>query len=73
MAWHRIQVGQIWKKMDTGENYIVTKVFTEALTTYAVLRKAGAETESRLRVRVTHTGEGQVLVGFTLATNVDEL
>ncbi len=59
--------------MDTGESYIVTKVFTEALTTYAVLRKAGAETESRLRVRVTHTGEGQEIVGFTLATNVEEL
>jgi recombinational DNA repair protein (RecF pathway) len=73
MARHRIQVGQIWKKMDTGESYIVTKVFTEALTTYAVLRKTGAETESRLRVRVTYTGEGQQIVGFTLATNVEEL
>ncbi len=72
MAARHVQVGQIWKKDDTGETFIVTKVFTEALATFAVLRKTGAETESRLRVKVTRTGEDQSIIGFTLATSAED-
>lgn len=72
MPDRRIQPGQIWKKDDTGETFIVTKVFTEALATYAVLRKTGAESESRLRVKVTRTAEGQGIVGFSLATGTED-
>jgi hypothetical protein len=72
MVDRRIQPGQIWKKDDSGETFIVTKVFTEALATYAVLRKTGAESESRLRVKVTRTAEGQSIVGFSLATGTED-
>lgn len=67
MAVHKIQVGQVWKQDANGENFLVTKVYNEALTTFAVLRKAGAETEAPLRVRVERNSQGQKLPGFTYA------
>ena len=72
MAVHKIQVGQVWKKDDTGESYLVTKVYSEALATYAMLRKAGAEEESRLRVKVERAGEGQTLPGFAYAQETEK-
>jgi hypothetical protein len=67
MASHKIQVGQVWKQDASGENFLVTKVYNEALTTFAVLRKAGAETEAPLRVRVERNSQGQKLPGFSYA------
>ena len=57
MAAGRIQIGQVWRKSETGETFLVTKVYTEALATFAVLRKTGAETEALLRVRVERAGD----------------
>jgi hypothetical protein len=71
MAVRKVQVGQVWKKGDSGEDFLVTKVYSEALTTYAVMRKAGAEEEARLRVKVERTPEGQGLVGFTFTQETE--
>jgi hypothetical protein len=71
MPVHKIQVGQVWKKNDTGDNYLVTKVYSEALATYAVLRKAGAEEEDRLRVKVERAGATETLPGFIYAQEAE--
>ncbi len=42
MSVRKIQVGQVWRMEGTGEDYLVTKLYTEALATFAILRKAGA-------------------------------
>ncbi len=65
MAIERIQVGQLWSKNGTQDTYLVTKVYSEALATFAVLRKAGAENEAPLRVRVGRSGTRQTLAGFS--------
>ena len=65
MAVSKIQIGQLWKKEGTGEIYLVTRVYSEALSTMAVLRKSGAENEPFLRVRVERSGAGQTLPGFS--------
>ena len=72
MPVRKIQVGQVWKKNGSGENYLITKVYNEALATFAVLRKAGAETEAPLRVRVVRASQGQDLPGFSFAQESDE-
>lgn len=72
MALKKIQVGQVWKKEDTGDSYLVTKVYNEALATFAVLRKAGSETEAPLRVRVVHVAASPGLPGFRFAQESDE-
>src|SRR5882762_11189481 len=63
----KIQIGQLWKKEGTGDTYLVTRVYSEALSTMATLRKSGSETEALVRVKVERTAEGQTLVGFSPA------
>lgn len=67
MTTSKIQIGQLWKKDGTGDIYLVTRVYSEALSTMAVLRKSGAENEPFLRVRVERIGGGQTLPGFSPA------
>ena len=72
MPLKKIQVGQVWKKDDTGDTYLVTKVYNEALATFAVLRKAGSESDAPLRVRVVHKGAIPGLPGFRFAQESEE-
>ena len=73
MAGQRIQIGQVWRKLDTGETFLVTKLYDEALSTIAVLRPTVAETatEPMLRVHVERQGTRQGLPGFAM-TQEDE-
>ncbi len=72
MAGRRIQIGQVWKKDGSEDTYLVTKLYSEALATFAVLRKTGAESEAPLRIRVERKGAAQGLPGFTFAQESDE-
>jgi hypothetical protein len=72
MPMRRIQIGQVWKKNESGETYLVTKLYTEALATMAVLRKTGAETEAMLRIKVERAGDAQTLPGFSFAQESEE-
>lgn len=71
MATQRIQIGQVWRKVETGETFLVTKLYNEALATIAVLRPTGAATESLLRIRVDRKGGNQGLPGFAMAQEND--
>jgi hypothetical protein len=72
MSVNKIQVGQMWKKLDSEETFLVTRLYTEAFTTIAVLRPAGNETASMLRVRITSGDAGQTLPGFSMAHDSDK-
>lgn len=63
----KIQIGQLWKKQGSGDIYLVTRVYSEALSTMVVLRKSGSESEALLRVRVERTSNGQTIPGFSPA------
>lgn len=63
----KIQVGQLWKKDGTGDVYLVTRLYSEALSTMAVLRKSGAEGEAQIRARVERGNKGQTIQGFSPA------
>jgi hypothetical protein len=67
MPPQNIQIGQVWRKTDTGETFLVTKLYQEALATIAVLRPTNAATESFVRVRVQRQGTNQGLPGFSMA------
>ena len=67
MTAQRIQIGQVWRKVATGETFLVTKLYNEALATIAVLRPTGAATESMIRIRVDRQGGTQGLPGFSMA------
>jgi len=68
----KIQIGQVWKQNDSGESFLVTKTYTEALATHAVLRKAGSESEPPIRVKVVNSGGTASLPGFTFTQESEE-
>lgn len=63
MAVKKILLGQVWRKDETNDTYLVTKTYSEVFTTYAVLRKVGGE--ELLRVKVEKQGDLSFLRGFT--------
>jgi hypothetical protein len=67
MGVSKIQIGQLWKKEGTGDTYLVTRVYAEALYTMVVLRKSGAEDQALIRVRVERTPTGHNIPGFSPA------
>ncbi len=71
MGARKVQIGQVWRQDGTGDTFLVTKIYTEALNTVAMLRKTGSETESAIRVRVERTDRGQMLRGFSPAMDED--
>jgi hypothetical protein len=73
MSAIKVQIGQLWKKNSTGDTYLVTRVYTEALSTMVILRKSGAEDESLTRVRLERTSKGQTIPGFSPAQEDEKL
>jgi hypothetical protein len=73
MAVKTIQPGQIWRHDQSGSNFLVTKVYNEALAQFAMLRPADSSmsTES-VRVHVKKSAEGATLPGYTFAQDGQE-
>ena len=67
MAVKSIQLGQVWRNDQTAQNYLVTKVYTEVFTQWAILRIADSTAASTdtVRVKVQKSGEGATLPGYT--------
>ena len=55
MAVNSIQLGQVWRSDADGQDYLVTKVYNEVFSQYAMLRPAGitAPDAPTVRVKVT--------------------
>lgn len=68
----KVQVGQVWKKDDSGDTFLITKIYSEALTTFAVLRKTGSENEPPIRIKVSKSGATASLPGFSYTQESDE-
>ena len=66
MANEGIQIGQVWRSEKTGDSWLVTKIYSEAFTSYAVLRKVGGDDADMHRVRVEQSPVGSALSGFRL-------
>lgn len=64
MALAKVQPGQIWCQEETGQNWLVTKVYTEAFTSFAMLRKVGGGDNDVRRLKIAKAAEGINLPGF---------
>ncbi len=71
MAVAKIQPGQMWCLDETGESWLVTKIYSEAFASYAMLRKVGGTDDVR-RVKVANSSQGATLPGFTFAQGTEE-
>ena len=66
MAVNSIQLGQVWRSDRDGQDYLVTKVYSEVFTQFAMLRPAGiaAPDAPTVRVKVTKNPQGATLPGY---------
>lgn len=67
MAVKSIQLGQVWRNDESGQDYLVTKVYSEVFTQFAVLRPAqvSAPDAPTVRVKVSKGSDGASLPGYT--------
>jgi hypothetical protein len=67
LAVKSIQLGQVWRKDNNGQDHLVTKVYSEVFTQYAVLRPAEvtAPDAPTVKVKVLKSADGATLPGFT--------
>ena len=71
MAVPAIQAGQIWRYDETGEHWLVTKVYPEIFALHAVMRKVGGTEDDVRRVKVEKTGDGVALPGFVFTQEAE--
>jgi hypothetical protein len=62
-----IQLGQLWKLNETGDTWLVTKIYSEVFASFAVLRRVGGTDADVRRIKVEKTDDGVSLPGFTFA------
>jgi hypothetical protein len=62
-----VQAGQVWRNDASGANFLVTKVYNELFTVYAMLRPASvsAPEAETIRVKVARQDQGMTLPGYT--------
>lgn len=62
-----VQAGQVWRNDESGATFLVTKVYNELFTQYAMLRPANAKAPEAetIRVKVAREAEGMTLPGYT--------
>ncbi len=67
MSVKSIQLGQVWRNDASGQVFLVTKLYNEVFTQYAILRHADATaaTAETTRIKVQKTAEGVTLPGYT--------
>ncbi len=67
MAVKNIKLGQVWRQDATGQDHLVTKVYSEVFAQYAVLRPADitAPDAPIVKVKVAKSADGVTLPGFS--------
>ncbi len=74
MAVKSLQLGQVWRQDATGKNFLVTKLYNEVFSQYAMLRPADATaaTTDTIRVKVQKSNDGATLPGYTFTQDSHE-
>ncbi|MBZ5654728.1 MAG: hypothetical protein LAO56_05560 [Acidobacteriia bacterium] len=67
MAVKSIKLGQVWRQDASGQDFLVTKVYSEVFSHYAVLRPAEvtAPDAPTVKVKVAKAADGVTLPGFS--------
>lgn len=67
VAVKNIKLGQVWRQDASGQDYLVTKVYSEVFSQYAVLRPAevNAPEAPVVKVKVAKAADGVSLPGFS--------
>ncbi len=71
MAASTIQSGQVWRMAESGQNWLVTKVYSEVFASYAILRRVGGTEAEVRRLKIEKTSDGFTLPGFIFTQDAD--
>jgi hypothetical protein len=72
MAVEKVQAGQIWLLEGTEESWLVTKVYSEVFTSYAIIRKADGGDSDVRRLKIVKSSDGVALPGFKFSQESDQ-
>jgi len=74
MSVKSIQLGQVWRHEASGKLYLVTKLYSEVFTEFAMLREANVSPldNDTTRVRVSKSPEGASLPGYVFTQDSSE-
>ena len=72
VAVSSILLGQVWQLRATGDNWLVTKLYSEVFASYAILRKVGGGDADVRRVKVEKAADGVGLPGFVFTQDADD-
>jgi hypothetical protein len=67
LAVKSVQLGQVWRQDATGRDHLITKVYSEVFSQYAVLRPAEVTAPEApvVKVKVSKSADGVTLPGFS--------
>lgn len=74
MAVKAIQQGQVWREEASGQSFLVTKLYNEVFSQFAILRPADASApnaETR-RVKVSKSPQGMLLPGYVFTQDSNQ-
>jgi hypothetical protein len=62
-----IKLGQVWRQDASGKDFLVTRLYSEVFSQYAVLRPAEVTAPDlpTVKVKISKSGDGVSLPGFT--------
>jgi hypothetical protein len=74
MAVKAIQLGQVWREETSGQSFLVTKVYSEVFSQFAILRPADASapTAETRRIKIFKTGQGLLLPGYVFTQDSNQ-
>ena len=74
MAVKAIQLGQVWREEASGQSFLVTKVYSEVFSQFAILRPADASAPSAetRRIKVSKTAQGLLLPGYVFTQDSNQ-
>jgi hypothetical protein len=68
MAVNSIQLGQVWRSEADGQDYLVTKVYNEVFSQFAMLRPAGITAPDAPTVRIP----GRLILAITVRARISD-
>jgi hypothetical protein len=68
MQVRKVSSGQMWKNNESGEIFVVTSLYRDVLSSFALLRPVNSDgIDDNKRAKVVKTPVGEEISGFTLA------
>jgi hypothetical protein len=68
----KVQPGQVWLLEGTEESWLVTKIYSEAFTSYVMLRRVGGGDNDVRRLKIIKSADGVAIPGFKFSQESDQ-